>query len=392
MFKIATLNSISDIIYEQLPKDKYSVSKDAAGANALLVRSFNCHTIEFPENLLAIGRAGAGVNNIPIDKCTAAGIVVFNTPGANANAVKELVLAAMLMASRNIVDAVNWGMGLKDKGVDVAKEVEAGKSQFVGPEIRGKKLGVVGLGAIGALVANDAVGLGMDVMGYDPSISIESAWSLSRAVKRSLNLESMVEECDFISIHVPLMEKTQGLFNAALFTKMKKGAVLLNFARGELVDTATLLKAIDDGIVGKYVTDFPNDKVLGAKNVICIPHLGASTPESEENCASMAAEQLADYLEHGNIKNSVNLPACDMPPSGKYRIALIHGNVTNMVGQITAILAAQKINIADMLNKSRGSVAYTMIDMDDPITDTVLGQLGAIEGMVRVRKLNGVAW
>ncbi|MDP2892432.1 MAG: phosphoglycerate dehydrogenase [Bacillota bacterium] len=388
-FKIATLNSISNAIYEYLSKDIYSISKDPSGADALLVRSFNCHELELPENMLAIARAGAGVNNIPVEKCTSSGIVVFNTPGANANAVKELVIAGMLIASRNIVEAVNWAMQLKDTGEDVAKGVEGGKAQFVGPEISGKKLGVVGLGAIGAMVANDARALGMEVFGYDPFISVESAWRLSKDIHRAMNLESLVENCDFISIHVPLMEKTKGFFNAALFARMKKGAVLLNFARGELVDSAAVLKALEDGILAKYITDFPNNEVLGQKNVINIPHLGASTPESEENCAIMAARQLNDYLQYGNIKNSVNLPDCEMSFSDCYRITLIHANVTNMVGQITAVLATKKINIADMINKSRGNVAYTVLDLDDPVDEEVIKGLSTIEGVIRVRMLNG---
>lgn len=382
--RISLLNNISSRIYNYFPDDRYVVGKELENPNGIIVRSADCKTMEFNNDLLAIARAGVGYNNIPVDRCSQAGICVFNTPGANANAVKELVLGAMIVAYRNIVPAVAWAQSLKGTP-DVDKQVEKGKSNFVGPEIRGKKLGVIGLGAIGAMVANDAHSLGMDVYGYDPFMSVEAAWSLKKEIHHANDVESMVSECDIVTIHVPLSDKTRGLINSEVFAKMKKGAVLLNFARGELVDTAALKTALADGTLSKYVTDFPNGEMLELENVICVPHLGASTPESEENCADMAAAQMYDYLQTGNIKNSVNLPACELPPYEGGRITFIHTNTPNMVGQIANMLAEHGVNIAHMNNRSRGELAYTMIDIDQSVSDECYDALKKIDGVIRVR-------
>lgn len=387
MYRIKTLNSISDIIYDYLSKDKYEVISQGDSFDGVLVRSFKCHDMEFPDDLVAIARAGAGVNNIPIERCNQSGICVFNTPGANANAVKELVIAAMLVGSRNLVQAVAWAETLKGKGDEVPSLVEKQKAQFVGPEVKGKRLGVIGLGAIGVMVANDARAIGMDVIGYDPFISVESAWHLSRAIHRGLTLEEVLSTSDYISLHIPLMDKTRGFLGAEQFASAKQGAYILNFARGELVDTAAVLDALDKGIIGKYITDFPTDELIAHKDVIAIPHLGASTPESEDNCSAMAAEQLKEYIEHGNIQNSVNLPSCCMPHSTGIRLTFVHKNATNMVGQITGILAGNEANIDNMINKSKGNMAYTMIDFNNPISAETIAQLNAVDGVIRVRQI-----
>ena len=382
--RIELLNNISSKIYNYFTPDRYEVGKDVTDPNGILVRSADMKDYAFGPSLLGIARAGVGYNNIPVDRCTKAGICVFNTPGANANGVKELVLCGMLMAYRNVADAVKWTESLKGTQ-DIAKKVEDGKKAFTGPEIKGKKLGVIGLGAIGAMIANDAYSLGLDVYGYDPFMSIEAAWSLRRDINRARSIEELVSVCDIITIHIPLTPNTRGFINADIFAKMKKGVLLLNFARGELVDTESLADAIDKGIISKYVTDFPDDTVLNLPNTICIPHLGASTPESEENCADMAAAQLYDYLQTGNVKNSVNLPSCDLAPYEGSRITLIHTNTPNMVGQIAHILGEKGANIAHMNNRSRESIAYTMIDLDAPIGEDVIKALEKIEGMIRVR-------
>jgi D-3-phosphoglycerate dehydrogenase / 2-oxoglutarate reductase len=387
MFEVKKLNSIDDVVNELLPAEAFRLSTDAAQPDGVLVRSANMHDTPLAPNLAAVARAGAGVNNIPVDKCADAGIVVFNTPGANANAVKELAVAGLLMSGRRIVDGVLWVNGIKDKGAEVPALVEKGKNDFVGPELLGRKLGVIGLGAIGAMVANAAVALGLEVTGFDPFISVEAAWGLSRSVKRSTDLDSLIRNSDFLSLHVPLMDKTRGMMGKKQFDEMKEGAVLLNFARGELVEKDALLAALDAGKLRKYVTDFPFDYLLGRQDVICIPHLGASTPESERNCAIMAANQLKAYLLDGDIINSVNYPDCCMPRSGAFRLAVLHRNVTNMVGQIATALAAEKHNITNMINKSRGSFAYTLIDLDDEPTDKCVTALSQIEGVLRVRKL-----
>ncbi len=388
MYSIKKLNSISNVIYDYLPKEKYNISSGHEDFDAIIVRSANCHEIEFPQNLLAIARAGAGVNNIPLDKSTELGIAVFNTPGANANGVKELVLCGMLAASRNVFPAVEWAKTLKGRGEEVPGLVEKGKSQFVGPELRGKTLGVVGLGAIGILVANAAAAIGMQVIGYDPFLSVDRAWSISMHTRRADTLEELLSESDYITLHIPLMDKTRNFISSHEFTKMKKGMVLLNFSRNGLVKHSSLFEALENGTVEKYVTDFPADELLGHEKIIAIPHLGASTPESEDNCAMMAAQELSDYLETGSIQNSVNLPECQVVPlNGDYRITLIHKNLPNMVGQIANIVAKCNINISDMINKSKGEIAYTVLNTDDPIGDDILGDLKKIPGMIKVRRI-----
>lgn len=387
MYKIQTLNNISEAGLSLFPKDLYHIVTDVDTPDAILVRSANMHDMELPSSLLAIARAGAGVNNIPIDKCTEKGIVVFNTPGANANAVKELVLAGLLLSSRRIVESIQWVQSLKGE-TDIANKIEKNKSKFAGPELKGKKLGVIGLGAIGVLVANVGQAIGMDVTGYDPFISIQNAWGLSRHVHRATNIDALLAESDYITVHIPLMAETRNIFNKDTFAKMKKGVRLMNFSRGELVNTADLLEAIENGIVSKYVTDFPNEELLGVDNVIPIPHLGASTPESEENCAVMAVEQIRDYIENGNIINSVNYPHCELPRSpGTQRITIAHKNIPNMVGQITSALAARNINISNMINKSKGNYAYTIIDIDSEVCNETLDKFSQIPGVIRVRAI-----
>ena len=385
MYKIQTLNKISPIGLELLPRTEYEVASEIPNPDAILLRSFKMHDMELPKSLKAIGRAGAGVNNIPIDKCTEKGIVVFNTPGANANSVKELVLMSLFISSRRIYDGISWAKSLADKGAEVPKLVETGKSQFSGPEIKGKKLGVIGLGAIGVMVANDAEALGMQVSGFDPFISVESAWGLSRSVQKAVSLDTLIAESDYITIHVPLDDKTRGLINAEKFALMKKNVRLLNFSRGGLVNNADLKIALADGKVSVYVTDFPDEDLIGEPNVIPVPHLGASTPEAEDNCAVMAANQVRDYLEFGNIKNSVNFPECNMAPSANNRILVANSNVPNMVGQITTILADSGINIVDMLNRSRGDLAHNIIDCENGVPEEVLAKISNIKGVIMTR-------
>ncbi|MEC1722059.1 phosphoglycerate dehydrogenase [Schinkia azotoformans] len=369
--QIKTLNNIAESGLNVF-NENYSINNDSENPDAILLRSFNMHDLELGDNLKAIARAGAGVNNIPIDRCTERGIVVFNTPGANANAVKELVLTSLMASSRNVFDGIQWTKTLVDEGDQIPKLVEAGKKQFVGKEIKGKTLGVIGLGAIGALVANDALDLDMDVIGYDPYISVDLAWKLSRNVKRAMTLEQVFANADYITVHVPVVESTKGMFNADAFKLMKTGVHILNFSRGELVNEVDMADALESGIVGKYITDFPNENVLKMKNTVCIPHLGASTEESEENCAIMAARQMKEFLETGNIKNSVNFPNAYLEYTGKRRLAVFHKNVPNMVGQITAAVSNYDLNIADMVNRSRGDYAYTMIDLDGEVNGDVL--------------------
>ena len=385
MFKIKKLNSISDAIYDYLKPDSYQVADDLEEYDAILVRSANCHDLPLEGKLIAIARAGAGVNNIPVQACAEKGIVVFNTPGANANGVKELVLAGMLLASRHLIEATSWVKSLKGTCDDVLAQVEKGKKQFVGPELLGKTLGVIGLGAIGVMVANAARSLGMKVIGYDPYISIESAWGLDHGVQRALSLEQLLSVSDYVTLHVPLMDNTKHFIGEAEISKMKPGAVLLNFARNGLVEYDPLLQALDEGRLFRYVTDFPNARLLEHEKVICIPHLGASTPESEENCARMAAKQLRDYLETGDIVNSVNMPGAVLPFTGKFRIAVIHKNISGMVGKMTAILAASGANIADMVNKSRGDIAYTLINLDESIPEEAVEEIRRVGSVIRVR-------
>jgi len=384
-FRVKTLNKISPIVNKYLTDDKFIVGDDVKDEHGILVRSADCHDMDFGENLCAIIRAGAGVNNIPIDRCTKEGIAVFNTPGANANAVKELVLGAMLMATRNMYEGIEWAKTLKGQGDEIASLVEKGKKAFVGPEILGKTLGVIGLGAVGVMVANAAEALGMTVLGYDPFISVESAWELDSSVHRSSDLEQMLSQCDFVTLHIPLMDQTVNFINAKELGYMKKDAILLNFARGEIVNEQDVADALNEGKIKKYITDFPSEKLLATEKVIAVPHLGASTPESEENCAKMAAKEMRDYLLYGNLKNSVNLPHCVLPYKGNYRIMAIHLNVKNMVGQMTTLLAANNANIADMINKSKGEYAVTIIDLDEKLDDDVIDQMRKIQHIIKIR-------
>lgn len=383
MFNIYTLNSIADEGIELL-NDQYKVV-DSADSDAILVRSSSMHEMELTENVKAIARAGAGVNNIPLDKCAEKGVVVFNTPGANANGVKELVIAGLLLASRDIIGGVKWAETLKGtEGVE--KAVEKGKAAYVGPELLGKKIGIVGLGAIGVLVANACKSMGMKVYGYDPFISIEAAWGLSREVKRCEKLEELFSEVDYLTIHVPLNAKTKYLINGDNLSQLKDGIRILNFSRAELVDELALKDGLLSGKVAKYVSDFPNEQTMELPNTICIPHLGASTPESEINCAIMAVNQVMDYLENGNIKNSVNYPECSMgvcKTAG--RITILHKNVPGIISQITQVLSTQAVNIADMINKSKDKFAYTMIDIDEKVDVKVIEALSNIEDVLKVR-------
>lgn len=388
MIKIQMLNKISSLGIKLMPKEDYEVAEKIENPEGILVRSAEMHKMEFGADLKAVARAGAGVNNIPIDACSEKGVVVFNTPGANANGVKELVMAGLLLASRKIVPGIEWTKSLQGKGAEVPKLVEKGKGEFVGPEIKGKTFGVIGLGAIGVLVANAAEALGMEVFGFDPFISVEAAWGLSTNVQRANNLDALFASCDYISLHVPYNDKTKNTINKESISIMKDGVRILNFARGELVNNADIAAALESGKVSCYVTDFPDDEVLKMKNVVPIPHLGASTPESEDNCAIMACLQLKDFLENGNIKNSVNFPNCALgEKSGRTRITILHKNIPDMVHQITAVLGKEKINIEDMINKSKGNLAYTMIDAGDKISDKMNAALQAIEGVIRVRVL-----
>ena len=386
MYTIKTLNAISPVGLAKLPPHLFEVDSDAAEPQGILVRSADLHDMPLPDSLLAIARAGAGTNNIPIDKCTAAGIVVFNTPGANANAVAELVVGALVAGSRNMPDAVNWAQGLKGSPT-LAKDVEKGKKQFVGPELRGKVLGVIGLGAIGAKVANAAVALGMEVLGYDPYISIDAAWSLSRSVQHCVSLADMLPRCDYLTIHVPYMPSTKHTINAQTLNLCKDGVRVLNFARGELVDTAAMLAALENGKAAQYFCDFPSEELLGVKGVYCTPHLGASTPESEDNCAVMAAAELSDYLKNGNISHSVNLPDVSQPRAGGRRVCVIHKNEPGVISAITGVLTSASLNIENMVNKSRKDVAYTMIDVTGNLDPALAGKLAAAGSVIRVRIL-----
>lgn len=384
MFQYHCLNPIADKGLN-LFSDNYKKTESLEDADAVLVRSAKMHDMEFPSSVKAIARAGAGVNNIPIKECAEQGIVVFNTPGANANGVKELVLAGMLLASRDIVGGIEWVAQQEDK-TDIDKRAEKQKKQFAGCEISGKKLGIIGLGAIGAMVANSASLLGMEVYGYDPYISIDAAWNLSRTIKHSKTLDEIYTQCDYITIHVPLLDSTKKMINKEAFTKMKDGVVLLNFARDLLVDEEALIEALESGKVKKYVTDFANPLVAGREGILVTPHLGASTEESEENCAEMAVKELRDFLENGNIRNSVNFPNCDMGTCVTVgRISITHKNIPNMISQFTKILGEENINIADMTNKSKGEFAYTLIDLESAASKGALDALAAVEGVSRVR-------
>lgn len=388
MFRIKTLNKISPAGLSVLDQTRYSISSDVENEDGILVRSADMHEYQFPDALRAIARAGAGTNNIPTDRCSEAGIVVFNTPGANANAVKELAVCGLLLASRKITEGNAWVKAQLAEGADVEKVVEKGKSQFVGPELSGKMLGVIGLGAIGVQVANIATKLGMTVFGYDPFLSVDAALSLSRLVHRAMDLDTIYKNCDYISIHVPQTPETKGMINEGAIHMMKGGVRILNLARGGLVNDDDMLAALESGKVAAYVTDFPNNKILQGKNVIAIPHLGASTPESEENCAVMAAQQLRDYLENGNIKNSVNLPTLVQEWSGVSRLCIIHRNVPGAIANITGILSKDGVNVENMTNKSKKDYAYTIVDVGSRVGDNVADEIRALDGVLRVRLLN----
>lgn len=384
MFDILTLNKIAKCGLDQLDGGKYNITDDAAAnADGIILRSFAMHDMQLPEKLLAVARAGAGTNNIPIDKCTEKGIVVFNTPGANANAVKELVIAGMLMASRDIEGGIKWAAGLT--GDDVAKQVEKGKSSFAGCEIKGKTLGIIGLGAIGILVANTAVHLGMKVVGFDPYLSVDAAWKLSSSVIKAKSADEVYEMSDFVSIHVPFTPDTKHMINKDTIAKMKDGVKVLNFARGELVNNDDIKAAIASGKVSRYVVDFPSAETVNQKGIVAIPHLGASTAESEDNCAMMAAQELASYLETGDILNSVNFPNCSLPVGSAGRISILHKNVPNMISQFTNMFAEAGLNIADMINKSKKDNAATIINSDGDIPADFAEKIAAIDGVLKVR-------
>ncbi len=380
--KIQTLNKIAKIGLDGFD-GKYEICDTCDSPDGILVRSASLHDMELPTSLLAVARAGAGVNNIPLDVCAEKGVVVFNTPGANANAVKELAIAALLLASRDIVSGVNWAMGLT--GDDVAKQVEKGKSQFVGPEIMGKKLGIIGLGAIGVLVANAAQHLGMTVLGYDPYISLQSAWNLNHHVVKATDINDIFTQCDYICLHAPLTAETKHCINKDSIALMKDGVRVLNLSRADLVNDEDMAAALESGKVAKYVTDFPNANTLKMKNAVPIPHLGASTPESEDNCAVMAVKELREYLEFGNITNSVNYPAVSTPFASALRICICHRNIPNMLSALSAIVSAEGVNIENLLNKSKGDYAYTIIDCNTDVDDHVIEKLNAIDGVLRVR-------
>jgi D-3-phosphoglycerate dehydrogenase len=381
------MNKISPLGIELFPRDKYEVAGEIPNPDAILVRSADLLNAEIPDSVKAIARAGAGYNNIPVSLCSDRGIAVFNTPGGNANAVKELAIAALLISSRNIFEGVRWAASIADKADEVPDLVEKGKSAFEGPELRGKTLGVVGLGAIGVKVANDAAALGMDVTGYDPYISVDAAWNLSRQVERAETLEGLLARSDYVSLHLPLTEATKGLLNAGKFRLMKKNVRIINLARGGLVNEADIIAALRADKLGVYVTDFPTAELLAAPRTICIPHLGASTPEAEDNCAVMAVKQLMDFLETGAVRNSVNLPRCKLDQRAPCRLLVINRNIPNMVGQITTILAAAGINITDLINHHRDEYAYNIIDTEQAIPPVTLEHIVAVKGIIRVRIL-----
>lgn len=392
MYKIQTLNKISADGLALFPRDDYEVASEILNPDAILLRSADMHSMELPESIKAVARAGAGTNNIPIPAMTEKGIVVFNTPGANANAVRELVILSLLISSRPVVAATEWVKALSGKGSEIPELAEKGKAQFVGPEIRGKTLGVIGLGAIGAMVANSASDLGMNVIGYDPYISVDAAWSLSRAVRKAETLDTILTQADYITIHVPQTPETKGLINADRIKAMKNGVRLINLARGGLVVNADVLEGINSGKIACFVSDFADEDLLKNDKVICLPHLGASTPEAEENCARMAVNQLRAFLETGAIVNSVNFPKCkidDPVPVGGTRLCIAHKNIPNMVGQITTVLAEASLNIEGMINQNRGDLAYNIIDVARQVSDDVLVKLRGISGVINVRPIAG---
>lgn len=385
MHKVIKLNAISTAAAPEFGSDY--VFGDFSDPEAILLRSFNMHDYTIPESTLCVGRAGAGVNNIPIDACSQRGVVVFNTPGANANAVKELVICGLFLAGRKIADGIAWAKTLEGKGADVGKTVEKGKGAFVGSEIKGKTLGVIGLGAIGAMVANAAIGLGMKVLGYDPYISVDAAWNLNSGIKKETDINEIFKQSDFISLHVPLNDGTRATVNKDTIAVMKDGAAILNFARGELADENAVIEALKSGKLTRYVTDFPTDALLTTENVVAIPHLGASTPEAEDNCAVMVARQVVDFIENGNITNSVNMPNCALPRQGKSRVTVFHRNVKNMLGSITSIIGSEGVNISNMLSRAKGDFAYLMLDLDEELSTDALARISELNDVIRVRAL-----
>jgi D-3-phosphoglycerate dehydrogenase len=382
MFRIQTLNNISPVGLERFPRADYEVASSVTQPDAILVRSADMHSLDIPSSVKAIGRAGAGTNNIPVKALTARGVPVFNAPGANANAVKELVLAAALMAARNLLPALDFVKGLKGDDEALHKQVEAGKKKFVGMELPGRTLGVIGLGAIGVRVANAAHELGMKVWGYDPGVTVQNAWQLNAGVRQAASIDELFSKSQFISVHVPLLDATRGLVNAERLRLLTKPAVVLNFARAEIVDESAMLQALDEGVLHAYACDFPSAASLRHPKVIATPHLGASTNEAEDNCAVMVAEQLRDFLESGNV---VNFPEVQLPLNGAHRLCIANANVPNMVGQITTALAKHDVNIADLLNKSRGDIAYTLVDVDSPLPASVVAEIGGIKGVLSTR-------
>lgn len=389
MYQVKLFNKISKVGLERLDPEKYTCSEDAEQYDAVLVRSAKLHDTQFPQSLKCIARAGAGVNNIPLERCAEEGIVVFNTPGANANAVKELVICGLMLASRDIVGGIEWTKSLAGTP-DIGPAAEKGKSKFAGPEISGKRLGVIGLGAIGVQVANAAIGLDMEVWGYDPYLSVDGALRLSRSVKHITDVNEIFANCDYITVHVPLTPDTKHLIDADAIGKMKDGVRIINIARGELVDEDAMAAALSSGKVARYVSDFATDAMLAQKNAVIMPHLGASTPESEDNCAKMAAQEVREFLEMGTIRNSVNFPNLKVPYEGGHRLCLIHKNVPNMIAQITSTLSAQGMNIENMGNRSRGDYAYTIVDVNEAPNDSVLQAIRGVDGMIRVRAIENL--
>jgi len=387
MYKVLTLNNIAVEGLRRLPRERFEVASEIAHPDAIILRSYNMHDMEIPETVVAIGRAGAGTNNIPVDAMAARGVPVFNAPGANANAVKELALAGLLLAARNICDAREYVKGLKEKGDALNKAVEAGKKQFVGFELPGKTLGVIGLGAIGVQVANAALELGMKVVGFDPAITVRRAWQLSSGVEHAETLDQLFQHADAVTVHVPLMDATRNLVNKDRIALMNKGGTIINFARGGVVDNKAALAALDSGQLHAYVSDFPTPELIAHPKVVALPHLGASTAEAEENCAIMVAENVKDYLENGNIRFSVNFPECRLPRMDAYRVTVANANVPNMVGQISTCLGDAGLNIEDLLNKSIGNLAYTIVDVNEPVTDEIEAKLRSIQGVLTLRNL-----
>ena len=389
MFKVLTLNNISVTGLDRLPRDKYEIASEIPSPDAVLVRSFKMHDWPVPDTLQAIGRAGAGVNNIPVDEMTKKGIPVFNTPGANANAVQELVLTGMLLSARNICSAWEFAKTLNGSDAEITKQVEAGKKNFVGFELPGKTLGVVGLGAIGIKIANTAISLGMRVIGYDPKMTVQSAWKLSHEVEQASSIDGLLSECDFVTFHVPLIDATRNLINAERLENMRDNVTILNLSRSGIVNDEAVTEALDNGKVHAYICDFPSNLLKQHPKVVTLPHLGASTAEAEDNCAIMVADQIKDYLENGNIRNAVNFPTIKMAKiSGQYRLTIAHENIPNIIGPITNAIAKADVNIIDMLNKSLSEAAYTLIDTESPLPDTVINEINTIEGVLNVRCLN----